>query len=118
MTIVQAMLYAAANTSSTRRAKTFDLLDNELLLHTIEQRLAFGERQAHVSGCLVFGGPVKPHDLNSLHHTPIAVIELKNDRASHGDSLSRSQGDDTLSCTRLPAFLTASLNTIRTQPTR
>jgi hypothetical protein len=55
---------------------------------------------------------VKPHDLNSLHHTPIAVIELKNDRASHGDSLSRSQGDDTLSCTRLPAFLTASLNTI------
>jgi hypothetical protein len=37
MTIVQATLYAAIHTGSMRRAKTFDLLDNELLLHTIEQ---------------------------------------------------------------------------------
>jgi hypothetical protein len=37
MTIVQAALYAAVRTGSTQLAKTFNLLDNELLLHTIEQ---------------------------------------------------------------------------------
>jgi hypothetical protein len=41
MIIMQATLGAAIHTGSTRGAKAFDLLDNELLLHTIEQRLAF-----------------------------------------------------------------------------
>jgi hypothetical protein len=36
MTIMQATLHAVDHTGSTRCAKTFDLLDNKLLLHTIE----------------------------------------------------------------------------------
>jgi hypothetical protein len=43
MTIVQATLHVTNHAGSTRCAKAFDLLDNELLLHTIEQRLAFTE---------------------------------------------------------------------------
>jgi hypothetical protein len=43
MTIMQTTLDAAIHTGSVRGAKTFDLLDNELLLHTIEQGLAFTE---------------------------------------------------------------------------
>jgi hypothetical protein len=37
MVVVQTTLYAAYQTGSTRRTKTVDLLDNELLLHAIEQ---------------------------------------------------------------------------------
>jgi hypothetical protein len=54
---------------------------------------------------------VKPHYLDPLAHGPIAITELKNDRASHGDSPSRSYGDDTLLRAGFPGFLTASLNT-------
>jgi hypothetical protein len=43
MIIMQTTLDAAIHTGSMRGAKTFDLLDNELLLHTIEQRLPFTE---------------------------------------------------------------------------
>jgi hypothetical protein len=40
MTIMQVTLYLAIHAKSTQGAKPFDLLDNEILLHTIEQRLA------------------------------------------------------------------------------
>ena len=64
MAVVQAAKKAAACTGPTPSAEAPELLGHELLLHTVAQRLALGQRQPNVTGGGVAGVPVQPHQFD------------------------------------------------------
>jgi hypothetical protein len=74
----------------------------------LQQRLPLGERQAYVAGFGVRNISVQSRQFDPTQCGRIAIIELKNDSASHSASCSQDLRDkDNSIHAGVPAFLTA-----------
>lgn len=107
----------ARSARPTQLAKLLDLSHCKFLLDCLQQRLPIGERQAYVAGFGVRNISVQSRQFDSTQCGRIAIIELKNDGASHSASCSQDLRDiDNSIHGGVPAFLTTSTNRCRTPP--
>ena len=110
MAVVHGTNGTANAARSSSDAKAAQLLDYELLLHSLEKRLALDQGDTDVTA---FGDRVftmKAHQLHAARVHSRSVIELKNDRALHGVSLLWNlRQEDTFSQPAVPPFLTDSV---------
>jgi hypothetical protein len=111
MAVMTSARRAARSARPTQLAKLLDLRHCKFLLNCLQQRLPLGERQAYVAGFGVRNISVQARQFDPTQCRWIAIIELKNDGASHNASCSQDLRDkDNSLHARVPASLTASFN--------
>jgi len=111
MAVMTSARRAARSARPTQLTKLLDLRHCKFLLDCLQQRLPLGERQAYVAGFGVRNISVQARQFDPTQCGRIAIIELKNDGASHSASCSQDLRDkDNSIHAGVPAFLTASFN--------